>query len=96
MFSLPKSSKALIISVVIPSGPGTLLFLIFFSAARTSNGRIGGPSMVLCTLGIPPRLSSNNSSVYSDHLSNILSSSIMILLSFPLIEPLAVQYFRFP
>ena len=94
--SIPNSSNALIISVIIPSGPGALLFLIFFNAAHTSNGRIDGLSMFVCILGTPPQLSSNNSSIYSDHLSIIISLSIVILLSFPFIQPLAEHYFHFP
>ena len=81
-FSMPKSSRALIISMTIPSGPLALFPFILDTAARISDCRIFGPSMFFRISGLPPLLSRNSSSIYSVHLSRMSSFSVIMVPSF--------------
>ena len=51
VFSIPRSSKALIISADILSGPVAFPFFIFFGAKVTSSLRMHRPSKVFFILG---------------------------------------------
>ena len=92
-FSMPKSSRALIISMTIPSGPLALFPFILDTAARISDCRIFGPSMFFRISGLPPLLSRNSSSMYSVHLSRMSYFSVIMVPAFERMQPLDEHVF---
>ena len=92
-FSMPKSSRALIISMTIPSGHLALFPFTLDTAARISDCRIFGPSMFFRISGLPPLLSRNSSSMYSVHLSRRSSFSVIMVPSFERMQPLDEHVF---
>ena len=83
----PYSSKDVIISVKISSGLAASCLIIFFNAACTSDLRIFWPSMFFGIGGISPLSSSNNSQIYSIHLSRIICISMIIVPSLDFTHP---------
>ena len=85
--SIPNWSSAVSCSTVIQSVQATLFFFIWCIAALTPDFNMLGPSIVIEINGFSFLLSSNNSSMYCDHLSRISFFSIIEIPSVTLMPP---------